>query len=431
MTTLIDAAMVADHNDRLGAQLQADYDALGGMLARRGQDIEALTALAQRFAVAVPSWGVGTGGTRFARFPGKGEPRNVFEKLDDCAVIHQLTRATPRVSLHFPWDRPTDARALREKADALGLAFDAVNSNTFQDQPGQEHTYKYGSLTATSGATRAQAVQHNVECIELGKALGSKALTVWVGDGANFPGQHNLRGALERYLDGMREIYAALPDDWNVFIEHKLFEPAFYATTIADWGTSFACATALGPKAKCLVDLGHHAPNTNIEMIVARLAQFGKLGGFHFNDSKYGDDDLDSGSIDPFQLFLVFNELADAALREGPAFQPAYMLDQSHNVTDPVESLMNSAVEVQRAYVQAALVDRARLAGLQDANDVLLSAQALKEAFRTDVSPILAMARVRAGGAADPVACYRASGYRDRVASQRPAQAGASGSGIV
>uniref|UniRef100_UPI002ACC3468 L-rhamnose catabolism isomerase n=1 Tax=Massilia luteola TaxID=3081751 RepID=UPI002ACC3468 len=394
-------------------------------------DIEELTALAQRFAVAVPSWGVGTGGTRFARFPGRGEPRNVFEKLDDCGVINQLTRATPSVSPHFPWDRPTDAKELRQHADALGLAFDAVNSNTFQDQQGQEHTYKYGSLTSLNAATRAQAVQHNIDCIELGRELGSRALTVWVGDGANFPGQSNLRGALERYLDSMRGIYAALPDDWNVFIEHKLFEPAFYATTIADWGTSFACATTLGPKAKCLVDLGHHAPNTNIEMIVARLAQFGKLGGFHFNDSKYGDDDLDSGSINPFQLFLVFNELADAALREGPTFAPAYMLDQSHNVTDPIESLMNSAVEVQRAYVQAALVDRTELAALQESNDVLLAAQALKTAYRTDVSAILAMARVRAGGAADPVACYRASGYRDRAAGARPAKAGASSSGIV
>jgi L-rhamnose isomerase/sugar isomerase len=431
MTTVIDAALVAEQNARLASQVQADYDALGGMLARRGQDIEELTSLAQTFAVAVPSWGVGTGGTRFARFPGRGEPRNVFEKLDDCAVINQLTRATPAVSLHFPWDKPTDAKELREAASALGLSFDAVNSNTFQDQAGQEQTYKFGSLTANSAAVRAQAVAHNVECIELGQALGSQSLTVWVGDGANFPGQHNLRGALERYLESMRQIYAALPADWTVMIEHKLFEPAFYATTIADWGTSFACATELGPKAKCLVDLGHHAPNTNIEMIVARLAQFGKLGGFHFNDSKYGDDDLDSGSINPFQLFLVFNELADAAQREGAAFKPSYMLDQSHNVTDPVESLMNSAVEVQRAFVQAALVDRVKLAGFQEQNDVLQAAQTLKHAFRTDVSPILAMARVRAGGAADPVSCYRASGYRDRAASQRPAKAGASGSGIV
>ncbi|WP_338771264.1 L-rhamnose catabolism isomerase [Massilia sp. METH4] len=431
---VIDINLVAEHNAQQQADLQADYEALGGMLGRRGVDTEQLTALAGTFAVAVPSWGAGTGGTRFARFPGRGEPRNVFEKMEDCAVINQLTRATPAVSLHFPWDRTDDPAALKELADGYGLGFDAVNSNTFQDQQGQEQTYKFGSLTAQSGAVRAQAVQHNIDCIELGRKLGSKALTVWVGDGANFPGQHNLRGSLERYLDSMRDIYAALPADWNVFIEHKLFEPAFYATTIADWGTSFACAQELGPKAKCLVDLGHHAPNTNIEMIVARLAQFGKLGGFHFNDSKYGDDDLDSGSINPFQLFLVFNELADAAQRSasnGDNFSPAYMLDQSHNVTDPIESLMSSAVEVQRAFVQAALVDRNALRAFQESNDVLNAAQTLKKAYRTDVSPILAMARVRAGGAADPVAAYRSSGYRDGAAERRPAKAGASSSGIV
>ena len=389
-TNIIDAGQVEQHNASQRANLQADYDALGGMLSRRGVDIEALTATAQSFAVALPSWGVGTGGTRFARFPGKGEPRDVTEKLEDCAVINQLTRVTPAVSLHFPWDKPSDPKALRE-----------------------------------------QAVAHNIDCIELGKTLGSKGLTVWVGDGANFPGQNNLRGALERYIDSARGIYAALPDDWLMYIEHKLFEPAFYCTVIADWGTSFATAQTLGEKAKCLVDLGHHAPNTNIEMIVARLAQFGKLGGFHFNDSKYGDDDLDSGSIDPFQLFLVFNELADAADRDGAAFKPSYMLDQSHNVTDPIESLMQSAIEVQRAFVQAALVDRKALAGYQLDNDALQSAQALKKAFRTDVSPILAMARLRSGAAIDPVAAYRASGYRAQAAVKRPAKAGASGSGIV
>lgn len=428
---IIDAGQVDQHNASQRAALQADYDALGGMLSRRGVDIEALTAKAQTFAVAVPSWGAGTGGTRFARFPGKGEPRDVTEKLEDCAVINQLTRATPAVSLHFPWDKPSDPKALRQQADELGLGFDAVNSNTFQDQAGQAHTYKFGSLTSTDKAAREQAVAHNIDCIELGKTLGSKGLTVWVGDGANFPGQSNLRGALERYIDSARGIYAALPADWHMYIEHKLFEPAFYCSVIADWGTSFAVAQQLGDKAKCLVDLGHHAPNTNIEMIVARLAQFGKLGGFHFNDSKYGDDDLDSGSIDPFQLFLVFNELADAQARDGAAFQPAYMLDQSHNVTDPIESLMSSAVEVQRAFVQAALVDRTALAGFQQANDVLQAAQTLKKAFRTDVSPILAMARLRSGGAIDPVAAYRAAGYREQVAVKRPPKAGASGSGIV
>ena len=430
MNTVIDRGQVEQHNAGVRANIEADFAALGGILARRGQDIEELTALAQTFAVALPSWGVGTGGTRFARFPGLGEPRNVFEKLEDCAVIHQLTNATPTVSLHFPWDKPTDAKELRQFAQNLNLGFDTVNSNTFQDQVGQAHTYKYGSLTAGSAEARAQAVAHNIECIEIGKALGSTGLTVWVGDGSNFPGQHNLRATLERYLDSMRGIYGALPADWLMYIEHKLFEPAFYATTIADWGTSFACATELGPKAKCLVDLGHHAPNTNIEMIVARLAQFGKLGGFHFNDSKYGDDDLDSGSINPFQLFLIFNELADALERD-PTFKPSYMLDQSHNVTDPIESLMNSAVEVQRAFVQSALVDRAALGQFQQQNDVLQSAQALKQAFRTDVSPILAMARLRSGAALDPVGAYRASGYRAKKAEQRPAKAGASSSGIV
>ncbi len=431
MSTVIDSGQVVEHNAKIQGNLDADYAALGGMLARRGQDIEQLTALAQTFAVALPSWGVGTGGTRFARFPGQGEPRNVFEKLEDCAVIHQLTRATPTVSLHFPWDKPTDPAALLEFAKNYDLGFDTVNSNTFQDQAGQKQSYKYGSLTAGSAAVRAQAVAHNIECVELGRALGSNGLTVWIGDGANFPGQHNLRGALERYLDSMREIYKALPADWLMYIEHKLFEPAFYATTIADWGTSFACATELGPKAKCLIDLGHHAPNTNIEMIVARLAQFGKLGGFHFNDSKYGDDDLDSGSINPFQLFLVFNELADVVHRDGAAFKPSYMLDQSHNVTDPIESLMSSAIEVQRAFVQSALVDRAALRHHQEQNDVLQSAQALKQAFRTDVSSILAMARVRSGAAIDPVACYRSTGYREKVGVNRPPKAGVSGSGIV
>jgi L-rhamnose isomerase/sugar isomerase len=245
LNTVINPALVAEHNAGERARLDADYQALGGMLDRRGLDIDALTAQAQRFALAIPSWGVGTGGTRFARFPGPGEPRNVVEKLEDCAVIHQLTRATPTVSLHFPWDGTSDPAGLRQTAESYGLGFDLVNSNTFQDQAGQAHSYKFGSLTSQSAAVREQAVAHNIECIKLGQALGSQGLTVWVGDGANFPGQHNLRGALERYLDSARLIYQALPDDWQMYIEHKLFEPAFYATTIADWGTSFACATAL------------------------------------------------------------------------------------------------------------------------------------------------------------------------------------------
>ncbi|MBB3425920.1 L-rhamnose isomerase/sugar isomerase [Rhizobium sp. BK312] len=421
--------LVAVENDKRAAALKSDYGALGATLARRGVDIEAVTRKVSEFFVAVPSWGVGTGGTRFARFPGTGEPRGIFDKLDDCAVIQQLTRATPKVSLHIPWDK-ADPRELKAKGDALGLGFDAMNSNTFSDAPGQAHSYKFGSLSHVDAATRAQAVEHNIECIEIGKAIGSKALTVWIGDGSNFPGQTNFTKAFERYLAAMAEIYKALPDEWRLFSEHKMYEPAFYSTVVQDWGTNYLIAQTLGPKAQCLVDLGHHAPNTNIEMIVARLIQFGKLGGFHFNDSKYGDDDLDAGAIEPYRLFLVFNELVDAERRGVNDFNPAHMIDQSHNVTDPIESLISSANEIRRAYAQALIVDRNALGEYQDANDALMASETLKRAYRADVEPILAEARRRAGGAIDPVATYRASGYRRKVAAERPVSV-AGGGGII
>jgi L-rhamnose isomerase / sugar isomerase len=312
----------------------------------------------------------------------------------------------------------------------LGLGFDAVNSNTFQDRPEQRLSYKFGSLTHTDAAVREQAVAHNIECIAIGQKLGARALTVWIGDGANFPGQHNLTQAFERYLDATAKIYAALPSDWRLFLEHKMYEPAFYATVIQDWGTSLLAAQTLGPKAFCLVDLGHHAPNVNIEMIVARLIQARRLGGFHFNDSKYGDDDLDAGSIDPFRLFLIFNELVDAQVRQVLGFAPAHMLDQSHDVTDPIESLITSAIELQRAFARALLVDRSLLAGFQEDNDVLMAAQTQRRAFTTDLTPILARARAIQGGAIEPIATYRASKYREGCARRRPTRAGSS-SGIV
>lgn len=424
---MIDKGLIERENADLWPALDADYAALGDHLARRGIDIGAIKAKVARYGVAIPSWGVGTGGTRFARFPGEGEPRHIFDKLEDCGVIQQLTRATPTVSLHIPWDKAPVAD-LRAKAAAVGLGFDAMNSNTFQDQPQQRSSYKYGSVSHADRATRQQAVEHNLECIEIGAALGSKALTVWVGDGTNFPGQQDFSRQFDRYMESLRAIYAGLPADWRLFTEHKMYEPAFYSTVLQDWGTNYIIATELGEKAFCLVDLGHHAPNTNIEMIVARLISRGKLGGFHFNDSKYGDDDLDTGSVDPYRLFLVFNELVEA---EGkPGFHPAHMLDQSHNVTDPVESLIVSAMEVQRAYAQALLVDRAALRAAQEGNDALMATTELKRGFRTDVEPILAMARVEAGGAVDPVAAYRAAGYRAKVAAVRPRVAGAGG-GIV
>jgi L-rhamnose isomerase / sugar isomerase len=430
MAYRIPASLIEEENKTLAAGQAEDYAALGQRFERARVDIEAITRKVATFAVAVPTWGVGTGGTRFARFPGPGEPRGIVDKLEDCATIHQLTRATPTCSPHFPWDKVDDYKELAERAAALGVGFDAVNSNTFQDAPDQKLSYKFGSLSHSEKAVRGQAVAHNVECIEIGQKLGSKALTVWIADGSNFPGQSNLNRAFDWYLESMGEIYARLPGGWRVFLEHKLYEPAFYSTVISDWGTSLMAAQALGPKAHCLVDLGHHAPNVNIEQIVSRLIRAGRLAGFHFNDSKYGDDDLDAGSIDPFRLFLVFNELVDASARGAAGFDPAYMLDQSHNVTDPIESLMASAMETQRAYAQALVVDREALAGAQGANDVMLAHRILKAGFVTDVSPILAEARSRNGGAIDPIAVYRASNYRKVKAKERPAVASSS-SGIV
>ncbi|MHB1108949.1 MAG: L-rhamnose catabolism isomerase [Devosia sp.] len=430
MTDQLIAADVAEaENARRRDVLQRDYEHLGEQLDRRGIAIDAIRDKVAAFTLAVPSWGVGTGGTCFARFPGLGEPRDIFDKIEDCSVINQLTRATPAVSLHIPWDK-ADPNQLKQAASRFGLSFDAMNSNTFSDTPGQLHSYKFGSLSHADRDTRRQAIEHNIECIEIGRTIGSKALTVWIGDGSNFPGQVNFTRQLEHYLDAMKTIYAELPDDWRIFTEHKMYEPAFYSTVVQDWGTNYIIAQELGEKAFCLVDLGHHAPNVNIEMIVARLIQFEKLGGFHFNDSKYGDDDLDAGAIDPYRLFLIFNELVDAGLRNAPGFDPAHLLDQSHNVTDPIESLMLSAIEVQRAYAAALLVDRPALEGYQQANDALMATRTLKTAFRIDVEPVLAMARLQQGGAIDPVAAYRAAGYRQKVTEIRPAVAGGGG-GIV
>lgn len=430
MTFSISPDFIAAENGKEEKALAEDYAALGRQLERRGIDIEKMTARAMAYAVAVPTWGVGTGGTRFARFPGPGEPRNIFEKIDDCGVIHQLTRTTPAVSPHIPWDKVDDYSALRQKAASHELSFDAVNSNTFQNARGQKFSYKFGSLSHADRATREQAVAHNLECIDIGRKLGSTALTVWIADGSNFAGQSNLNAAFDRYLASLRAVYEALPKGWSVFLEHKLYEPAFYSTVISDWGSSFMAASELGPKAKCLVDLGHHAPNTNIEQIVARLIRAGKLAGFHFNDSKYGDDDLDSGSVDPFRLFLVFNELVDAELRKAPGFSPAYMIDQSHNVTDPIESLMQSAIEILRAYVQACLVDRSALAAAEEESDALGGHLLIKQAFITDVTPILAEARRRRAGAINPIRAYRASAYRHHKAKERPAS-GVAAAGIV
>lgn len=416
---MFDPDAIETTNETQAGAHSRDLDSLAEQLRRRDCDIESILERLCAFDVAVPSWALGTGGTRFGRFPIDGEPRDIYEKLDDIAVIQRLTRATPRVSLHIPWDEPDDPLALKAHAAERGLGFDAVNSNTFQDQPGQELSYKFGSLCHTDAAVRDQAVAHNLHVIEVGRALGSERITIWLADGANYPGQMHLRRSFERTLASLERVYAALPDGWRMFTEHKPYEPAFYATVVPDWGSSLTLAQALGERAFCLVDLGHHLPNTNVELVVARLIAAGRLGGFHFNDAKYGDDDLTAGSIRPFQLFLIMNELVDAARDLGAAFAPAYMIDQSHNLKDPIEALLVTVDNLQRAYAKALLVDREALDRCQELNDVVMAERALREAYETDVRSLVAEVRGRQGGALDPVAAFRASGYRKQAARTR------------
>jgi L-rhamnose isomerase/sugar isomerase len=400
---------------------QRDFTELADRLARQGRDAEAIIAAVQRFEVALPSWAFATGGTRFGRFAGAGEPHTLREKMEDAAVVHRLTAAAPRVSLHIPWDDTDDPDAILRDARRLGIGFDAVNSNTFQDQPGQPLSYKLGSFSNPSAAVRRQAIEHHLRVIEIGKQVGSQALTVWLADGSNYPGQMSLRGSFERVRECLQEVYAALPDGWRLFTEHKPYEPAFYATVVQDWGSSLVLAESLGDRAQCLVDLGHHLPNANIELSVARLLGVGKLGGFHFNDSKYGDDDLTAGSIKPYVLFLIFHELVLAERERLPGFDPAYMIDQSHNLKDPIESLLQTVDQLQQAYAKACLVDHEELASHQASGDVIMAERTLKRAYETDVRPLVAEARRRRGGALDPVVAFRASGYRAQTVRQRPA----------
>ncbi|MEM8966561.1 MAG: TIM barrel protein [Bacteroidota bacterium] len=373
--------------------------------------------------IAIPSWALGTGGTRFGRFPGGGEPRNLEEKLADVGVLHALNGHCGAISLHIPWDIPENTNHIRQIAEELGVTFDAVNSNTFQDQADQTHSYKFGSLSHTDTAVREQAIAHNQEVIDYGKAIGSKAITVWLSDGANFPGQQHFRRAFERTLDSLQKIYGHLPDDWQMLVEYKPYEPNFYSTVIQDWGSSLLLASKLGSKALSLVDLGHHLPNTNIEQVVSRLMMEGKLGGFHFNDSKYGDDDLTVGSIKPYQLFLIFLELLEGMENQSLA----WMIDASHNVKDPLEDLMQSVEAILIAYAQALLVDREALYQAQDDNDVVMCQEIIQHAFRTDVRPLLAEVRYRVGAALRPLVLYRKLQVRQTLINDRGAEALATG----
>jgi len=387
-------------------------------------EIENAEAIIQKlvdFQIAIPSWALGTGGTRFGRFPGGGEPRSLEEKIEDVGLLHSLNQSSGAISLHIPWDIPKDAKAIKALAAQHGLKFDAVNSNTFQDQPDQALTYKFGSLQNVDKAIRKQAIEHNIEVIKHGIELGSESLTVWLSDGSCFPGQLNFRKAYQNTLESLQEIYAAMPENWKMFLEYKAYEPNFYSTTVGDWGQSYSYVQKLGEKAYTLVDLGHHLPNANIEQIVALLLMEGKLAGFHFNDSKYGDDDLTVGSINPYQLFLIFKELVEGMDNKGMnhATDLGWMIDASHNVKDPLEDLLQSVEAIQMAYAQALLVDPQALEAAQMDNDVALAQEILQDAYRTDVRPLVAEARLRAGGALKPVELFRQLKVRDQLVAER------------
>lgn len=416
----VDKHQIDNYNEKNLSKHRAAINFLSSTLKDEGKDVNSIVEKISKLQIAIPSWALGTGGTRFGRFSGGGEPGSLEEKIIDIGLLHALNQSSGSISLHIPWDIPSDAKAIKSLASELNIEFDAVNSNTFQDQPDQPHSYKFGSLAHTDKNVRKLAVDHNIEVIKYGEMLGSKALTVWLADGSCFPGQANFRKAFQRTLSSLEDIYKALPGDWKVLVEYKPYEPNFYSTVIQDWGTSHLLASKLGKKAYCLVDLGHHLPNTNIEQIVATLMMEGKLGGFHFNDSKYGDDDLTVGSIKPYQLFLIFNELVYGM--EDPAAVnpiPAWMIDASHNVKDPLEDLLQSVEAIKIAYAQALLVDKEELEAARDNNDAVLAQEILQHAYRTDVRPLLAEARLKTGGAIDPLGAYRALNLRKQLIQER------------
>lgn len=421
----LDKQSLEQHNEKLAAKHRRALTYVTEDIAHAEDVISKL----ERFQIAIPSWALGTGGTRFGRFSGKGEPGSLEQKIEDVGLLHALNRSSGAISLHIPWDIPQDAAKIKTLAASYGLVFDAVNSNTFQDQPGQAHSYKFGSLHHVDPHVRRQAVAHNIEVINHGVALGSKALTVWLADGSSFPGQLNFREAFQNTLESLKEIYAHLPEDWKLFVEYKAFEPFFYSTTIGDWGQSLLLANKLGPQAYTLVDLGHHLPNANIEQIVSLLLMEGKLGGFHFNDSKYADDDLTAGSIKPYQLFLIFNELVEGMDARGldHATGLGWMIDASHNLKDPLVDLLQSVEAIKIAYAQALLVDRVALKEAQRNNDVVRAQEILQHAFRTDVRPLVAEARLRQGAALDPVGLFRALDMRAKLIDERGSASVATG----
>ena len=415
---MLDQNIIKTFNEKQLPRHKTNFDHLEERLSQKGLDLETVVDQLGALQIAIPSWALGTGGTRFGRFPRGGEPSTLEEKIKDVGILHSLNQSSGAISLHIPWDIPKDYNAIKDLANGLDIVFDAVNSNTFQDQAESLNSYKFGSLSHIDKAVRKEAILHNKEVIDHGIELGSKALTVWLADGTSFSGQHDFRGAFQRTLESLEEIYDHLPSDWKLLIEYKPYEPNFYSMVIPDWGTSHLLASKLGDQANTLVDLGHHLPNTNIEQIVALLMHLNKLGGFHFNDSKYGDDDLTVGSIKPYQLFLIFCELVKG-MRETANPELSWMIDASHNLKDPMEDLLQSVESIKIAFAKALLVDYDRLKVAQSQNDVAGGQSILQDAFRTDVRPLVKESIYRKGGALDALEAYRYFDIRNQLIRER------------
>ena len=394
---------------------RARFVSLRDDLQRQGIDVDTLLQAIQAFTVETPSWGYGNSGTRFKVFAWPGAARTLFEKLDDAAMVQRVTGACPGVAIHIPWDQVDDWADAQQYAASLGLRIGAVNPNLFQ-----EDAYRLGSLCHPNAGVRRQAIEHVLECIQIAQKVHSEVISLWLADGTNYPGQDDVRRRRHRLLDALQEIYAALPPGMRLLIEYKFFEPAFYQTDLPDWGTSLLYCQKLGPQAQVLVDTGHHPQGTNLAQIVAQLLDEGRLGGFHFNDRKYADDDLIVGSLNPFELFTIFHEILSARAEGNTnAAQIAYMIDQSHNIEPKIEAMIQSILNIQLAYAKALLVDRQTLTQAQEAGDVLGAYRVLRDAFETDVRPLLAEARRQQGLDPDPIAAFRQSGYAERVASER------------
>ncbi|MCH8291510.1 L-rhamnose isomerase [Candidatus Poribacteria bacterium] len=390
------------------------YNLLAEDLEKRGVEIEGLKALLKQQHIETPSWGYGNSGTRFGVFAQTGAARNAPERLEDAATVHRFTGVAPTVALHIPWDKTDDWDGLKQYAADLGIGIGAINPNVFQDQE-----YKLGSVCNHDAEIRRLATDHMLECVEIMKVTGSKLLSLWFADGTNFPGQGNFRKRKRWMYKSLQEVYETLADDARMLIEYKFFEPAFYHTDLADWGTAYVMATKLGPKAQVLIDLGHHPQGTNIEYIVAYLIDEGQLGGFHFNCRKYADDDLTVGTINPQELFLIYTELVAAELDPDTETDIAYMIDQSHNLKPKVEASIQSVCNLQMAYARALIVDRHALADAQDAGEIIDAEQVLQRAYETDVSPLLEQVRLEIGRDPDPLMAYRKSGYFEKISAAR------------